>query len=304
MRVIVSRKGFDSASGGMPSPILPGGRLLSLPIPCDRPGSGIPYASIRSVAGSSVAEIMHQLHVREPSDGAHLDPDLARAAVPRAAGWRPLFGQDSQAERHLENQHVGPGDLFLFFGLFRQTVSSGGQLRWARGAPMLHILFGYLEIGEVRHVGSLEDVADMPWAAGHPHVRVWQRPFNTLYIAAAESALAPQRPGAGLFRFSARTRLTKLGESASIWQLPAAFAGCAEHLSYHLKASRWEVQPDGTVILHSVGRGQEFVTEADQGLANWTRQLIGAEAGQDDVPTAQAVSGPLERTMRVTTGDP
>jgi len=33
MKVILSRKGFDSKNGGMPSPILPDGTLLSLPIP-------------------------------------------------------------------------------------------------------------------------------------------------------------------------------------------------------------------------------------------------------------------------------
>jgi hypothetical protein len=162
MRVILSRKGFDSASGGMPSPILPGGTLLSLPIPQDRPGSGTSYTSIRDVTGSSLAGIMNQLQIPVPADGAHLDPDLVRAAVPRDRGWRPLIGQDSQAERHLENQHVGPGDVFLFFGLFRQTVPWDGQLRWAPGAPMLHVLFGYLEIGEVRHIRSPQDVADMP----------------------------------------------------------------------------------------------------------------------------------------------
>ncbi|WP_088501318.1 hypothetical protein [Burkholderia ubonensis] len=33
MKVVFSRKGFDSQYGGMPSPILPDGRLLPLPIP-------------------------------------------------------------------------------------------------------------------------------------------------------------------------------------------------------------------------------------------------------------------------------
>ena len=33
MKVILSRKGFDSQYGGMPSPILPDGTMLSLPIP-------------------------------------------------------------------------------------------------------------------------------------------------------------------------------------------------------------------------------------------------------------------------------
>ncbi|WP_454862743.1 Nmad3 family putative nucleotide modification protein [Pseudomonas hormoni] len=30
MQIILSRKGFDSAAGGCPSPILPDGRLFSL----------------------------------------------------------------------------------------------------------------------------------------------------------------------------------------------------------------------------------------------------------------------------------
>jgi len=33
MKLILSRKGFDSTYGGYPSPILPDGTLLSLPIP-------------------------------------------------------------------------------------------------------------------------------------------------------------------------------------------------------------------------------------------------------------------------------
>lgn len=33
MKVVLSRKGMDSAAGGIPSPILPDGTLLSFPIP-------------------------------------------------------------------------------------------------------------------------------------------------------------------------------------------------------------------------------------------------------------------------------
>lgn len=33
MKIILSRKGFDSSNGGIPSPILPDGTLLSIPIP-------------------------------------------------------------------------------------------------------------------------------------------------------------------------------------------------------------------------------------------------------------------------------
>ena len=37
MRIILSRKGLDSATGGIPSPILPDGQLLPLPIPVAAP---------------------------------------------------------------------------------------------------------------------------------------------------------------------------------------------------------------------------------------------------------------------------
>jgi hypothetical protein len=36
MKVILSRKGFDSEYGGIPSPIMPDGTLLSLPIPYEQ----------------------------------------------------------------------------------------------------------------------------------------------------------------------------------------------------------------------------------------------------------------------------
>ena len=38
MKIILSRKGFDSSCGGVASPILPGGEIVSLPIP-ERPGT-------------------------------------------------------------------------------------------------------------------------------------------------------------------------------------------------------------------------------------------------------------------------
>jgi len=38
MKVILSRKGFDSGYGGFPSPVLPDGTMLSLPIPVSSGG--------------------------------------------------------------------------------------------------------------------------------------------------------------------------------------------------------------------------------------------------------------------------
>ena len=44
MKLVLSRKGMDSAAGGMASPILPDGTLLSLPIPDN--DSGLKYSDV------------------------------------------------------------------------------------------------------------------------------------------------------------------------------------------------------------------------------------------------------------------
>lgn len=85
MKIIFSRKGFDSQYGGVPSPILPDGTLLPLPIPSTQ---GRPLGGIQSSAGP-----LHML-VSDLTGGkigpdtlVHLDPDLQSPAIPRLAGW-------------------------------------------------------------------------------------------------------------------------------------------------------------------------------------------------------------------------
>ena len=61
MKIILSRKGFDSANGGQANPIMPDGTLLSLPIP-DEDGN-VPYASLQW-NGKSYYEIINSLKPR------------------------------------------------------------------------------------------------------------------------------------------------------------------------------------------------------------------------------------------------
>ena len=112
MRLILSRKGFDSASGGCPSPILPDGSLLSMPIP-DR-SSPVRYADL-SRGGRNLGDLVERLPgcKQRPHYGAHLDPDLHPDWLPRAEGWHPSLGQRGIAQGHLTKQGVRPGDLLL-----------------------------------------------------------------------------------------------------------------------------------------------------------------------------------------------
>jgi hypothetical protein len=111
MKIVLSRKGFDSSAGGCASPIIDG-YLVSLPIPDD---SSIRYGDISFGSLGSLGPIVESLttgRVRAASC-AHLDPDLDRAAISRHVEWRPVFGQASKAQSHLLAHGVGKGDLFL-----------------------------------------------------------------------------------------------------------------------------------------------------------------------------------------------
>ena len=78
MKIILSRKGFDSENGEIPNPILPDGTLLSLPIP-DNDGNNT-FSSLHW-NGMSYYEIIHSLKPRtkiKVDDMCHLDPDLKK----------------------------------------------------------------------------------------------------------------------------------------------------------------------------------------------------------------------------------
>ena len=113
MKVILSRKGFDSQYGGMPSPILPDGTLLSLPIP-SKTDMETKYRDLY-YGNSSYYDIIHTLRPNnkiEEEYNCHLDPDIRGAIKDRLTGWKPTFRQEKTALRHLQKQGVGIGDLF------------------------------------------------------------------------------------------------------------------------------------------------------------------------------------------------
>jgi hypothetical protein len=138
VKVVLSRKGFDSAAGGVASPILPDGTMISLPIP-DR-SSPIRYSDI-TLAGHRLGQVVESLTrgKKKAHFGAHLDPDLVADAYPRGKGWRPIFGQAGGEQSVLEREGVGPGNLFLFFGWFRAVEPHGDGMRFRRGAEDQHV---------------------------------------------------------------------------------------------------------------------------------------------------------------------
>src|SRR5690242_14756290 len=107
MKIILSRKGFDSSAGRIASPILPSGRLCSLPIRAADDENAPRYRDIL-FDGQPLGKLLHDLTGDDTwlVRPAHLDPDINISSVPRKPGWRGAFGQAGAAERHLQNQHV------------------------------------------------------------------------------------------------------------------------------------------------------------------------------------------------------
>ena len=169
MKLILSRKGFDSGVGKVPSPIFPDGTMLSFPIPDKY--STIAYQDIIGLNGEPIGDIVEKLtkgkiprHYK-----AHLDPDLRKESLKRKKGWRPIFGQTGSAQSHLGNHNIGPGDVFLFFGRFRRLKQKKDYLRYKSDTKILHVIFGWLQIEKVIQVRNKEQVK-LKWASYHPHL--------------------------------------------------------------------------------------------------------------------------------------
>lgn len=266
MKIVFSRKGFDSGSGGCPSPIFPDGRLLSLPIP--HKYSPIAYKNI-FFDEFNVGEIVESLTKgKRPSHHfAHLDPDINPASISRHPDWQPIFGQSGIAQKHLINQGVSAGDLLLFFGLFQEIIVENGKFTFNSKTSPKHVIWGWFQIEKGIPVDQI-DKKKFDWAMYHPHFHGKAEDFNTIYIA-KKNLDFPQLSdksisGAGIFPFFVdKLQLTAPDSSSSLWKLPLCMSprNGVSQLSYHKKLERWEMFDD-YVLLQTVGRGQEFVFDS------------------------------------------
>ncbi len=272
MKVILSRKGFDSENGGYPSPILPNGQMISLPIP-DQTDS-IRYLDVKT-GELTYYDLMKDLNPRIMSGNkwqdidedtrCHLDPDIYKQAIGREANWKPLFGQVDAAQGHLRNQEICEDDLFLFFGWFRKTKYDDGKLFYDPLEKDLHAIFGYFQISEITKADYKFDAPK--WMKYHPHANEERRSnnTNTIYIARDHLSWNEAIPGAGRFMFNDKLVLTKKGLSRSKWDLPDCFKEA--EISYHKHP--WK---DG--YFKSADKGQEFVIKDNEKIEEWARNKI------------------------------
>jgi hypothetical protein len=186
MKVILSRKGFDSEFGAMPSPIMPDGTLLSFPIPAKI--GNVKFSDL-IYKGKTYCEIVKELKEKtsiKDFHNCHLDPDIRRDVMKREKEWNPLFGQSDASQKHLRNMGIKEGDLFLFFGTFREVELMKGKYQFKKKAPSQHIIFGYLQIGNIYN-----DTSNLPQEFNyHPHTQkiflAEEKNINSCIYKAAE----------------------------------------------------------------------------------------------------------------------
>lgn len=289
MKIILSRKGFDSGYGGRPSPVLPDGRMISLPIPSD--SGPRTYKDIYYDKEKNYAAIMKEIfgpgyklklskkkQIDIDKAFCHLDPDLnEKALCNRNENWKPLFGQVEIASSHLSNQGVKEGDLFLFFGRFQKTKhigNNGLQFDKTDYPNGFHAIYGYLNIGKIiRAEHELEE-----WMKYHPHAEWWDVKMNTIYVAAETfDCCGETLPGGGTFAFQDDLILTKKGTKLTHWTgLPRDVFGDVK-ISYHTNTKKYGWMDE---YFQSAPIGQEFVVDENDRVMKWGEKLIKDHTGK------------------------
>ena len=257
MKIIFSRKGFDSTAGGIPS-IKRGKNLQSLPIPYKK-------NTLTTYNDLNLGKDVKQLSKNKikPTDTCHNDPNLVTGK----------FGQVGAAQTHLKNNKVGRGDLFLFWGWFRETKKIKNKILFDKRDPGHYRIFGWLQVGEIVKLGDNPSwyLQENLNSNSHPHtIGKWPK-NNTLYIAKSklEGFGLRNYPGFGIFK---ATQLTNLSFDPSIkksrWICPKWLNpnhnGCG--MTYHNNLDRW-----GENTVDIVGRGQEFIAKPKdrKGCKKW-----------------------------------
>lgn len=239
MKVVFSRKGFDSAAGKCPSPIIDG-RPMSMPIPASK-SSATTYADL------GLGDIVEKITRNRMSgnDLCHHDPMFR--------GGECHLGQCGAAQAHLEKQGVGVGDVFLFFGLFAEPGSLERH----------HRFFGYLRVDRLVRVADIGHSERAAFESlRHPHVLGREAKNDVIYSGEGATARSA----------SSELRLTRQGGPLSSWEVPSWLEG--KGLTYHAKPWRW-AEPGH---LQVVSRGQEFVSDTgeDAEARDWVEAKIAA----------------------------
>lgn len=276
MRIILSRKGVDSGNCKASNLVLfdcqGKSEMIMIPIPSSN--DKIAYKDV-TFSKDKEKDLYVKNYLKnfkiDLSSLCHMDPNLANYLdEPNFLG---SVGQIGISQSHLENQEIQKDDLFIFFGKYE--IQKFSQTKVEKIAKDKHIMFGYLQIGEIicpndpKNGGRASYEQKYPWIKNQPHwnfEKYKNIESNRIYIARERCSFDENIKGFGMFNFSEDLILTKNGRSISKWELPKPLMNLK--ITYHNESNYKED------YFQSASRGQEFVIEKNEKAEKWAVELI------------------------------
>lgn len=277
MKVILSRKGLDSTYCDIANLCINNTELVMLPIMSKNNTATYKDLSLceNPTTSNVVEQIFNHSKTINTDTHCHVDPNLINFY--KVDSFLGSLGQVNSSQAHLLNQGVSVGDIFIFFGLFNDCNTSQSEVKVFKSKSK-HIIFGYLQIGEIVYPNSLSNKerhdyeSKYSWLKLHPH---WNKEIedfsndknNCIYIARETCTFDNSIKGYGTFNFDKDLVLTKSSESTPThWELSKELQGLK--ISYHNDNSQ---KKD---YFQSALRGQEFVIEECPQAEQWAINLI------------------------------
>jgi len=290
-RIVLSRKGFDSSYGSCASPIIDG-RMVSLPIPEYNPKkSHLRYGELHNRQGEEIANLVDQLSNGRIQDTQllHLDPDLRVELRDEKYAHFPLtFGQSGSSQSELRD--ITTGDLFLFFGWFREASKRATQYEFCRNSPDIFAIWGWLQVEERLELPE-ELARAQEIAPHHPHVAHCIEKNNCLYVGMESLRFLVDLHGAGAFTTLTDDRclsdkqldMPPRKRPRTNWRLPAFFKNM--HMTHVPHLSEWKLADDCESILGKAANypGQEFIFETkghEDDVAKWLEGIFNEKRRQ------------------------
>jgi hypothetical protein len=265
MRIILSRKGFDSASGGILSPIFNDKTMISFPIPSDDEDKfeDLVFGEL------SYSTILNDLNYKGKNT-CHVDPDLTLGRRKKSIeNWYPIFGQSKSAASYLL-KNVEIGDIFLFFGNYHFVEKINEIFKYVHHSDDfykdndLQVIWGYMEVGEI--VTKREEQEKYSWHP-HSHESLENKP-NAMFIGAEKLSFNSSIPGAGLLSFDRKRVLTKFDSNKATW-IKRPFFDIDSVIGNRKNSAK-----DPVNEIYYKGRWQELVLKESLECEEWAKEVI------------------------------
>ena len=293
MKVILSKKGFDSSYGQQSSIILPqkyGYKMISFPIPeTNSNNAGVPSENINYIFKDekpfNLKDLFNQLDItnkikfQEKSktrifteNKFHLDPEVFITSEIRKKQNYAAFGQSGPAAGALldKSDPLEKDDVFLFFGTFQRTFINNGKITYDDLMNPIHALWGYMIVDDIIHINKDMTNIDNKYIQKYPDIENHLHFINRANEGDNNIIICGKR--FGTFSYDEKYRLTKPDYQKTCWSISDAFKKA--NMKYLITEKKDRIILDPKRILAN-GIGQEFVTSNfdEEEMKKWLKGL-------------------------------